>query len=119
MWGKTLNHFENNDYVSNRDRQIPTGVLTICNSEFLTYIVNLGSLILCFIVLWVYVIIFVKQVFYRNLVLTKHFVEILAILWTFALYKNLLISMDQTRKQLTFDKKPADQGKFFSKLHLV
>ena len=48
-----LNHFENNDYVSNRDRQIPTGVLTICNSEFLTYIVNLGSLILCFIVLCV------------------------------------------------------------------
>ena len=72
-----------NDYVWNRDRQNPTGVLAICNPEFLTYIVNLGSLILCFMVLCVYLIIFVKQVFYRDLVLTKHSVEILTILWTF------------------------------------
>ena len=61
----------------------------------------------------------VKQVFYRNLVLTKHFVEILTILWTFALYEILSISMDQTRKWLSLDKKSADQGKVFSKLHLV
>ena len=108
-----------NDYVLNRDRQNPTGVLAICNPEFLTYIVNLGSLILCFMVLCVYLIIFVKQVFYRNLVVTKHFVEILTILWTFALYEILLISMDQTRKWLSLDKKSADQGKVFSKLHLV
>ena len=47
----------------------------------------------------------VKQVFYRNLVLTKHFVEILTILWTFALYEILSISMDQTRKWLSLDKK--------------
>ena len=63
----------------------PTGVLAICNPEFLTYIVNQGSLILCFIVLCLYLIFFVKQLFYRSLVLTKHFVEILTILRTFAL----------------------------------
>ena len=108
-----------NDYFRNRDHQNPIGVLGICNPEFLTYIVNLGSLILCFMVLCVYLIIFVKQVFYRNLVVTKHFVEILTILWTFALYEILLISMDQTRKWLSLDKKSADQGKVFSKLHLV
>ena len=78
-----------------------------------------GSLILCFMVLCVYLTIFVKQVFYRNLVLTKYFIEILPILWTFALYEILLISMDQTRKWLSLDKKPADHGKVFSKLHLV
>ena len=89
---------KSNDYVRNGDRQNPTGVLAICNPEFLTFIVNLGSLILCFMVLCVYLIIFVKQVCYRNLVLTKHFAEILTMLWTFALYKILLISMDQTRK---------------------
>ena len=93
-----------NDYVWNRDRQNPTGVLAICNPEFLTYIVNLGSLILCFMVLCVYLIIFIKQVFYRKLVLTKHSVEILTILWTFALYISLLISMGQTRKWLPFIK---------------
>ena len=54
---------KSNDYVRNRDCQSPTGVLAICNPEFLTYIVNLGSLILCFMVLCVYLIIFVKQVF--------------------------------------------------------
>ena len=89
---------KNNDYVRNRDRQYPTGVLGICYPEFLTYIVKLGSLILCFMVLCVYLIIFVKQAFYRDLVLTKHFVEILTILWTFAFYENVLISMDQTSK---------------------
>ena len=89
---------KNNDYVRNRDRQYPNGVLGICYPEFLTYIVKLGSLILCFMVLCVYLIIFVKQVFYRDLVLTKHSVEILTILWTFAFYENLLISMDQTSK---------------------
>ena len=61
----------------------------------------------------------VKQVFYRNLVLTKHFVEILTILWTFALFETLLISMDQTSKWLSLDKNPADQSKVFSKLYLV
>ena len=70
-------------------------------------------------VLCVYLIIFVKQVCYRNLVLTKHFVQILTILWTFVLYEVLLISMDQTRKWPSLDKNPADQGKVFSKLHLV
>ena len=64
---------KSNDYVRNRNRKNPTGVLAICNPEFLTYIVNLGSLILCFMGLCVYLVIFVKQVFYRNLVLTKHF----------------------------------------------
>ena len=71
---------KSNDYVRNRDRQNPTRVLAICNPEFLTYIVNLDSLILCFMVLCVYLIIFIKQMFYRNLVLNKHFVEILTIL---------------------------------------
>ena len=61
---------KSNDYFRNRDHQNPIGVLGICNPEFLTYIVNLGSLILCFMVLYVYLIIFVKQVFYRNLFLT-------------------------------------------------
>ena len=110
---------KSNDYVRNKDRQNPAGVLTICNPEFLTYIVNLGSLILRFIVLCVYLIIFVKQVFYGSLVLTKHFVEILTILWTFALFEILFISMDQTIKWLSLYQKPADQGKVFSKLHLV
>ena len=110
---------KSNDYVRNRDRQNPTGVLAICNPEFLTYIANLGSLILYFTILCVYLIIFVKQVFYRNLDSTKHFVEILTILRTFALYEILLISMNQTRKWLSLDKKPADQGKVFSKLRLV
>ena len=114
-----ISFLKSNDYVRNRDRQNPTGFLEICNPEILTDIVNLGSLILCFIVLCVYLIIFVKQMFYRNLVLTKCFVEILTTLWTFALYKILLISMDQIRKWLPLDKKPADQGKVFSKLHLV
>ena len=91
---------KSNDYAQNRDRQNPTGVLAICNPEFLTYIVNLGSLILCFMVLCVYLLIFIKQVFYRKLVLTKHFVEILTTLWMFALYISLLISMGQTRKWL-------------------
>ena len=93
-----------NDYAQNRNRQNLTGVLAICNPEFVTYIVNLGSLILCFMVLCVYLIIFIKQVFYRKLVLTKHSVEILTILWTFALYISLLISMGQTRKWLPFIK---------------
>ena len=102
---------KSNDYVRNADRENPTGVLAICNPEFLTYIVNIGSFIPCFMVLCVYLIIVVKQVFYRNLVLTKHLVQILAILWTFALYEVLLIFMDQTRKWPSLDKKPADQGK--------
>ena len=110
---------KSNDYVRNRDRQNRTGSQAICNPELLTYIINQGSLILCFIVLCVYLIIFIRQVFYRNLFLIKHFAEMLTILWTFALYEILLISMDQTRKWISLYKKPADQGKFFSKLQLV
>ena len=93
------------DYIQNRDRQNPTGVLEICNPEFLTFIVNLDSLILYFMVLCACLIIFVKKP--------------LTILWTFALREILLISMDQTRKWLSLEKKPADQGKVFSKLLLV
>ena len=116
---KVTSFLKSNDYVRNRDCQNPTGVLAICIPKFLTYIFILGSLILCFMVLCAYLTILGKQVFYRKLVLTKHFVEILTILWTFALYEILLISMDQTRKRLSINKKPADQGKIFSKLHLV
>ena len=75
--------FKSNDYVLNRDGQNPTGVLAICNSELLTDIATLGSLILSFMVLYLYSIIFVKLLSYRSLFLTKHFVEILTILWTF------------------------------------
>ena len=96
---------KSNDYVQNRDRRKPTGVLAVCNPEFLTFIVNLDSLILYFMVLCVYLIIFVKQPW--------------TILWTFVLCEVLLISMDQTRKWLSLEKKPADQGKVFSKLLLV
>ena len=95
---KVKSFLQSNDCFRNRDRQDPTVVLGICNPEFLTYFVKLGSLILCFMVLCVYLITFVKQEFYRDLVLTKHFVEILTILWTFALFETLLISMDQTSK---------------------
>ena len=95
---KVQSFLKSNDCVRNRDRQNPIVVLGICNPEFLTYFVKLGSLILCFMVLCVYLITFVKQVLYRDLVLTKHFVEILTILWTFALFETLLISMDQTSK---------------------
>ena len=93
---------KSNDYVQNRK---PTGVLAVCNPEFLTFIVNLDSSILYFMVLCVYLIIFVKQPW--------------TILWTFVLCEVLLISMDQTRKWLSLEKKPADQGKVFSKLLLV
>ena len=37
---------KSNDYVQNKNCQNSTGVLAICNPEFLAYIVNLGSLIL-------------------------------------------------------------------------
>ena len=93
------------DYVQNRDRQNPTGVLAIFNPEFLTFIVNLDSLILYFMVLCVCLIILVKKP--------------LTILRTFVLCEILLISMDQTRKWLSLEKKPADPGKVFSKLLLV
>ena len=89
---------KSNDYVLNRDGQNPTGVLAICNSELLTDIATLGSLILSFMVLYLYSIIFVKLLSYRSLFLTKHFVEILTILWTFWLYEILLISMEKTGK---------------------
>ena len=98
MRKKVKSFLKSNDCVRNRDRQNPIVVLGICNPEFLTYFVKLGSLILCFMVLCVYLITFVKQVLYRDLVLTKHFEEILTILWTFALFETLLISMDQTSK---------------------
>ena len=81
---------KSNDYVQNRDRQNPTGVLAICNPEFLTFIVNLVCLILCFMGLCVYLIIFVKQVLYRNLILAKHFVEILTILRRFCIVRKSL-----------------------------
>ena len=47
---------KSNDHLGYGDGQNPTKVLAICNPEFLTYIVSLGSLILCFMVLCVYLI---------------------------------------------------------------
>ena len=57
---------KSNAYLQNTDQQNPTGVLANCNPEFLTYIVNLVSFILCFRVSYFYLIIFVKQVFYSD-----------------------------------------------------
>ena len=47
---------KSNDHVGYGDGQNSTKVLAICNPEFLTYIINLGSLILCFMVLCVYIV---------------------------------------------------------------
>ena len=48
---KTVKYFlKSNDYVRNRDRQNPTVVLAICNTEFLAYISDIG--ISFFFLLW-------------------------------------------------------------------